>query len=117
MRQLELNFVGGLTDRFETIMDVAEASIATSGRQKKAIAMDLDIQPSTFSRMFSDTDTGVNFPLAKLPALIQATGDKSIIYWLIETFLEDEDAKRRRALAELPETLARLQKLLKSVEM
>lgn len=115
MRQLELNFEGGLTDRYETLLDCVEASVAGCGKQKKSIAMDLDIQPSTFSRMFSLDDSGVNFPLSKLPRLIEVTGDLAPIFWLVEKYCEGEDAKQKRALAEIPAALDRIQKLLKAV--
>jgi len=49
-----------------------------------------------------------------LPDLIRATGDRRPVYWLIETFLEDQDTKRHRAVAQLADMLPQLQALVKA---
>lgn len=45
--------------------------------------------------------------------LIRATGDKRPVYWLVETFLEEEEARRARAVAQIGDMLPQLQALLK----
>ncbi len=115
MRQVEINFEAGLTDQFPEFRDVVKASVYSCGRAFKAVAADLDMTSSELSRKLADNPADpVNFPLHLLPALIRATNDKRPIYWLIETFLEDDDTKRTRAVAQLSDMLPQLQALLKA---
>ena len=115
MRQVELNFEAGLTDQFPEFRDVVKASVYSCGRALKSVAADLDMTSSELSRKLADNPNDpVNFPLHLLPALIRATGDKRPVYWLVEAFLEDEDTKRTRAVAQLADMLPQLQSLLKS---
>jgi hypothetical protein len=116
MRQVEINFESGLTEQFPEFKDVVRASVYSCGRQFKAVAADLDMSSAELSRKLADNPNDpVNFPLQLLPALILSTGDKRPVYWLVETFLEDQDAKRSRAVAQLSDMLPQLQALLKSV--
>jgi hypothetical protein len=81
----------------------------------KHIAGELEMTPSKLSRMLADNPNDpIHFPVDLLPELIEATGDKRPIYWLIERFLEDPDAKRRRALDHVAELMPRLELLLKT---
>ena len=114
--QIELDFEGGLTERYPEFRDLVRASVYGCGRPLKAVAADLDYSPSRLSRMLADNpDDPINFPLDRLPDLLQATGDLSPIYWLIERFLEDEESRKRRAIAELQQLLPKLGTLLRSV--
>lgn len=115
MRQVELNFEPGLTHQFVEFRDVVKASVYSCGRQLKSVAADLDMTSSELSRKLADNPNDpVNFPLHMLPALVRATGDKRPIYWLVETFLEDEDVKRQRALAQLSDLMPQLMALTKA---
>lgn len=111
-RQLELNFEAGLTERYETLDDVVAAVVSKHGF-KTTLAADLDIQPSTFSRMLNPQDH-INFPVGKLPKLCKLTGDFRPIYWLIEECLEDEEIKQKRALSALPGMIDDLTRILKA---
>ncbi len=116
MRQVEINFEAGLTEQFPEFRDVVKASVYGCGRALKSVAADIDMTSSELSRKLADNPNDqVHFPLHQLPALIRATGDKRPIYWLIEAFLEDDDAKQKRAVAQLNDMLPQLQALLKSV--
>lgn len=115
MRQVEINFEAGLTEQFPEFRDVVKASVYACGRALKSVAADLDMTSSELSRKLADNPSDpVNFPLHLLPALIKATGDKRPIYWLIEAFLEDDNTKQKRAVAQLADMLPQLQALLKS---
>lgn len=118
MRQVEINFEAGLTDQFPEFRDVVKASVYSCGRALKSVAADLDMTSSELSRKLADNpnDT-VHFPVHLLPALIRATGDKRPVYWLVERFLEDEDTKRSRAVAQLSDMLPQLQALLKTASV
>jgi hypothetical protein len=115
MRQVEINFEAGLTGQFPEFRDVVKASVYSCGRAFKAVAADIDMTSSELSRKLNDNPSDpVNFPLHLLPALIRATNDKRPIYWLIETFIEDDDVKRSRAVTQLSDMLPQLRALLKS---
>lgn len=115
MRQIEINFQAGLTEQFPAFRDVVKAAVYSCGRQFKAVAADLDMTSSELSRKLGDNPNDpVNFPLHLLPELIEATGDKRPVYWLVEKFLEDADVKRGRAVAQLADMLPQLQALLKT---
>lgn len=115
MRQVEINFEAGLTEQFPNFRDVVKAAVYGCGRQFKVVAADLDMTSSELSRKLGDNPNDpVHFPLHLLPELIRATGDKRPVYWLVETFLEDEDARRARAVAQLGDMLPHLMALLKS---
>lgn len=115
MRQVEINFEAGLTEQFPDFRDVVKASVYGCGRPFKAIAADLDMTSSELSRKLGDNPNDpVHFPLHMLPDLLRATGDKRPVYWLVETFLEDEEVKRSRAVAQIGELLPQLQALLKA---
>lgn len=115
MRQVEINFESGLTDQFPQFRDAVKAAVYGCGRPFKAVAADLDMTSSELSRKLGDNQHDpVHFPLHMLPDLIRATGDKRPVYWLIETFLEDQDTKRHRAVAQLADMLPQLQALVKA---
>lgn len=115
MRQVEINFEAGLTTQFPEFRDVVKASVYSCGRALKAVAADLDMTSSDLSRKLADNPNDpVHFPVHMLPALVRATGDKRPIYWLVETFLEDDEVKRSRAVAQLSDMLPQLQALLKA---
>lgn len=114
MRQVEINFEAGLTVQFPQFRDVVKAAVYGCGRPFKAVAADLDMTSSELSRKLGDNPNDpVHFPLHMLPELIQATGDKRPVYWLVESFLEDEDVRRSRAVAQIGDMLPQLQALLK----
>jgi hypothetical protein len=116
MRQVEINFEAGLTEQFPEFHDVVKASVYGCGRPLKSVAADLDMTSSELSRkLANNSNDPVHYPLPRLPDLIRATGDKRPIYWLIETFLEDDDAKQKRAVSQLSDMLPQLQALLRTV--
>ena len=93
-----------------------DIDVSGCGRPLKAVAADLDMTSSELSRKLSNNPNDpVHFPLDCLPELITATGDLRPIYWLIEAFLDDADAKRKRDLEELSALIPRLQRLVHSV--
>lgn len=115
MRQVEINFQPGLVEQFPDFRDIVKASVYGCGRPFKAIAADLDMTSSELSRKLGDNPNDpVHFPMHRLPDLIRATGDKRPVYWLVECFLEDEETKSARALAEISNLLPQLQALVKT---
>lgn len=118
LNQVEIDFVGGLTEQFPEFNDVVRASVYSCGRPFKSIAADLDYSVSELSRRLSENpnDSIGAFPLKKLPDLIRSTSDKRPVYWLIESFLEDKSLKRQRAMDELTGMLPQIAQLLKTAK-
>lgn len=117
MRQVEINFEAGLTEQFPEFRDVVKASVYSCGRQFKAVAADMDMSSAELSRKLADNPNDpVNFPLHLLPRLIEATGDKRPVYWLVEKYLEDPETRRKRAAAQIADLLPQLLALAKTAQ-
>jgi hypothetical protein len=114
--QFDLTFQPGLTEQFPNFRDVLRAAVYDCGRALKIVAADLDMTSSELSRKLADNpNDNVNFPAHMLPELIRATGDKRPLYWLIETFLDDADSKRKRAISDLQMLLPQIEQALRQV--
>jgi hypothetical protein len=117
-QQLEIDFEPGLVERFPEFIDCLKASVYGSRKQFKAIAADLDYSSSELSRKFAgNPNDPVHFPVKDLARVIESTGDLSPIYWLIEKFCEDGDAKQRRALEILAQLARDLPTILKNARV
>ena len=113
-RQLILDFESGLADRFDSALDVVRACAYRHGRPLKSIAADMDLSQSDLSRKLAENpDDPRRFTLGDLERFIAATGDVSVIHYLVEKYCEDSDLKQRRALAELVKLAPRLASLIK----
>ena len=113
-RQMWLDFEPGLAERYESALDVVRAGAYASGRPLKAIAADMDLSQSDLSRKLAENpDDPRRFTLGDLERFIAATGDVSVIHYLVEKYCEDSDLKQRRALAELVKLAPRLASLIK----
>lgn len=117
MNQINIDFEPDLLEQFPRWMDCVRASVYGCGKALKVIAGDIDMTSTELSRKLADNpNDNVSFPLDKLPELVKATGNKNPVYWLIAAFLEDPDAKRRRAKAQLAEMMPRIAALLEAAE-
>jgi hypothetical protein len=115
--QLDIEFERGLVEQFPTLMDVVRNDVEHCGKLKKVIAADMDMSPSEFSRILSDNPSDPrNFTLNMLPDFVRATGRKTTIYWLIESFLQDPEKRRNRALETLSEMLPTIAALVKEAQ-
>ena len=119
--QLTLDFTPGLAERHGHLLDCIRASAYTHHNPLKTIAADMDMSQSELSRKLSgNPDDHRRFTVEDLEKFIQATGDLTPIYYLVEKYLTDEDVKQRRALAELarqlPDVLALIKAVSKSAE-
>jgi len=116
VKQVEIDFEGGLTDQYPEWQDMLVQTVSGSRRQQKAIAADLDMSPSELSRKIQyNPNDNVEFPLRRFADLIIATEDFSPIYWLIEKFLEDSDRKKKDAVNQLIRLVPEIQKILQEV--
>ena len=116
-QQLKIDFTPGLTQQFPEFIDLIAAVVYGARGGIKSVAADLDLSPGQLSRMLSrDTGDRRYFPAELVPALVESTQDKRPVYWMVEKFLEDEDAKRRRAVDELTQMLPAIQQALEAVK-
>lgn len=101
--QLNLDFEPGLTHQYPQFIDLIAAVIYTSRGGLSAMANELDVSPSHLSRILSrrDPEDVRHFDLNWLPLVIQHTGDRRPISWLIEKFMEDPAAKRNQMVEQL----------------
>jgi len=83
-------------------MTLQEALISTvyqSGKQLKKIATALGVSSSELSRMCTlEESNRLRFPLEKLPALIEITGNLSILEWLAERAGVEIRKRKQRSL-------------------
>ena len=111
MQQFELDFDGGLIERFVDFEECVKASVSGCGRQLKAVAAELNMGSSELSRRLAANPGDISLPLYRLPELLAATGDLTPIYWLVERFCDDPEARDRKNRAQLAELLPKLTKL------
>lgn len=114
--QLTLDFTPGLAERHATLLDCVRSAVYTHRNPLKTIAADMDMSQSELSRKLSgNPEDHRRFTVEDLEKFIQATGDLTPIYYLVEKYLTDEDVKQRRALAELAKQLPDVLALIAAV--
>lgn len=75
----------------------------------KALAADMDMSSSDLGRRLAPADGDPRrLSVDDMVRLIDATGDLSPIYWLVERFAIDADQRQARAQAELAKLLPSL---------
>jgi hypothetical protein len=117
-KQLEIDFEPGLVERFPDFIDCVKASVYGARKQFKAVAADCDMSSSELSRKLAENpNDNVHLAARDLPDVIASTGDLSPIFWLVEKFCEDSDAKQRRALEALAQLSRDLPTLLKQARV
>jgi len=99
-QQLTLNFEPGLTVRFPDWHAVLTHAVYASRKGLGGVAADLDVSPTDLTKRLSKDE---NRPLRAEQAveIIEATGDMTPIYWLIERFLRDPETQRTAAIQQL----------------
>lgn len=115
--QMRLDFRPGLTVQFSDWHDLIAHVVYSSRAGLNGVAAHLDRAPSHLSRMLNkNPDDPKHLPASDVVRIIEATGDHRPIYWLIERFLEDKDAKRDRAKDELVALLPQIRRALEGME-
>ena len=112
--QMPLEFAPGLTGRHPTLLSCCHESAVRNERPMKAIAADMDMSSSDLGRKLAPAEGDPRrLSVDDLVRLIESTGDLSPIYWLIERFAIDDEAKQRRAQDALSKLLPDLIALAK----
>ena len=101
--QLALDFTPGLTAQHRSITSITAATVYNARGGLSSVAADLDTSPSDLSRRLNGADSADNRPLTveQFVSILRSTRDYRPIYWLIEEFLQDPDARRTQAIEQL----------------
>lgn len=110
-RQLSLDFQPGLTAQFRTLTQVCSAAVYSSKGGLSAVAADLDLAPSDLCRRLTE-DGDRPITVEHLSGIVASTKDYRPIYWLIEKFLQDPEAKRLQAIQQLAQAMPIIQALV-----
>lgn len=116
MQQFVLDFQAGLTERFPRWRDTLVHAVYASRLGLNGVAGKLDLSPSDLSKRLSDTEEPRPLRDTDIIGIIEATKDHTPIFWLLERFLKDPDAKMMEARARLPALLAQLEATLAMAE-
>lgn len=115
--QLTIDFSPGLTERHDSLLDCVRHCAYSHRNPLKTIAADMDMSQSELSRKLADNPGDPRrLSVDDLEHFIEATGDTTPIYWLIEKYLQDEDAKKRRAIAALAKAMPDFVALMKAAQ-
>lgn len=106
--QMNLVFEPGLTARWRTLEDCMLHVVLTARGGVDGIAVKIDMAPGELTRRLSahthakEGDPN-NRPLrvGDLIKILEATGDHRPIYWLLERFMSDPQARRTAAFEQL----------------
>lgn len=112
--QMTLDFQPGLSERFTGVLDCIRQGAYTHRNPLKTIAADMDMSQSELSRKLSgNPDDPRRLSVEDLEKYLTATGDMTPIYYLVEKYLSDDEAKQRRAIGELAKQMPAFLSLLK----
>lgn len=112
MQQFTLDFQPGISERYPRWKDTFVHVVYGSRFGLNGIAAKLDMSPSELSKRLSETEENRPLRIEDIEGILEATGDYTPIYWLLDRFLKDPDAKRQEALARLPGALQAIEALL-----
>jgi len=115
--QLTLDFEAGLTERHGSILSVVREGAYSHRNPLKTLAADMDMSQSDLSRKLGDNPNDPRkFTLDDFERYLDASGDLTPLYYLIEKYLADDEMKQRRAVAELSKQLPNILALVKQIE-
>lgn len=110
--QMTLDFEAGLTERYGSLRECVATGVYQRGL--KRVAIDLDTAPSNLSVQLSE-DPSRHFPVDSFERYLEATGDMTPIYYLVEKFLADKTAKKDAGMEEAMKLLAQLAPAMKKM--
>ncbi len=114
--QLSLNFEPGLSERHKSLKGCVRERVYSHLKPLKVIAADMDLSETELTRKLSENPNDTRrFDCDDLEAYIEATGDHTPIYYLIEKFAVSTEAKKAYAAAELAKALPGILALAKQL--
>lgn len=112
--RVQLEIPDGLAERYSTALEVVRAGAYSNRKPLKTIAADMDVSPSDLSRKLANNpDDPRRFTLLDLESYVTSTGDIQPVFYLVQKFCTDPQAKQRDALAALAKLAPQIQALLK----
>jgi hypothetical protein len=113
--QMSLQLEPGLAKKYRSLRRAAADVVYRNGLDRCAIAADEG--PGNFSKSLADRQKGDTtarrFDLDALEAVLDETRDYTPIYYLIDKYLRDDQARRDEAISRLGTMLPELTQLLK----
>ena len=113
--QMQLQLEPGLARKFRSLRRAVHDTVYRHGMDRCAISA--DESPGNFSRSLADREKGDTtarrFDLDALEAVLDETHDYTPIYYLIDKYLRDDQARRDEAISRLGSMLPELTALLK----
>lgn len=112
MRQFTLDFEPGLLERFPRWRDTF-IHIVYSGRTGlNGAAGACDVSPTDLTKRLSGEYPDRPLRIEDIESILEEKKDWTPVYWLLERFLQDPDAKKHAALARIPGLVAALEATL-----
>jgi hypothetical protein len=113
--QLTINFEPGLAERHKSLKGCVRERVYAHPTPLKALAADLDLSETELTRKLANNPNDTrNFNCDDLEAYLDSTKDLTPIYYLIEKYGVDSQAKQAYAAAELAKMLPQLIALAKA---
>lgn len=109
--QLTLSLNPDITQQFRSLRAVIAASVYDSRGGLSATAADCDMSPSELSKQLSGSEQR-KFDVDDFERALASSRDLRPIYYLVAKFMQDDETKRRVAVAELSNLLPRIEQLL-----
>ena len=113
--QMSLQLEPGLAKKYRSLRRATADVVYRSGLDRCALAADEG--PGNFSKSLADRQKGDTtarrFDLDALEAVLDETRDYTPIYYLIDKYLRDDQARRDEAISRLGTMLPELTQLLK----
>jgi hypothetical protein len=114
--QLTLNFEPGLAERHRSLKACVRERVYGNGKPLKTIASEMDLSETELTRKLADNPNDTReLNCNDLEAYIQATGDVTPIYYLIEKFAVSTEFKKAYAAAEIAKALPGILALAKQL--
>lgn len=118
MRQLSITFQPGLSQKSRSLRDHMTTQVYNRGLV--TVAGQLDMAPSKLTEKMAGADSGGKsrgMTIDEFEGYLERTGDLTPIYYLVEKYLHDEDARRDEALAQLASLAQTLPALMAAAGM
>ena len=112
MQQFALDFEPGLTDRFPRWRDTFVHAVYSGRGGLNTAAAACDVSPTDLTKRLSGEYPDRPLRIDDIEAILAEKKDWTPIFWLIERFLKDPDARKQEALAKIPALVAALEQAL-----
>jgi hypothetical protein len=112
--QLTLDLTGSLTQRFKTLRECTHWSALNARGGIAAVAAGIDMSPSQLARKLAGNpdDPHRSLDIDDWVRAVEASGDLSPVYWLVERFLPSDAQKRQAAVDQLAQLMPQIAALL-----